>query len=655
MPFVHPIADFRYCGARRWSALVISLVLVLSVMAQPHAAQATGGEGEAWPSFTESSGCGAQRVSTVHASKQGWFNNEVLLRGEFAAMFGRSVGQVRRELVGWQIPGSSKTIAVHPAVLPALEQAGEDIQSALSGGESYRVDGDTTFSAAARTISGSLRVSRHTYGAAFDVNSRKNPRSRGNDLITDLPDWWIQSFLDAGFWWGGLWIGSKDAMHFAWQGPAFSKIDKIPLPFEPLTDPLPFTKPAASILVIPEADTSTMATILADVNGNGAIDVVRVGRQGRDLVLSASLASRRHNACSLRVSYVPEAASAAESAVGLGFGDMDGRGGQDLWIATDEQGMLRLTVRWAFGGYVAETSAVTDIPTPAESAWITMGDFDVDGKIDMYVVSDEVVKVWAIDSNLGTTALLLETPNPMPGANEYFLGDLDLDNRPDLWSITSGLVATSLGREGYLNIAREYRPLALPIDLEDVRAADYDGDGRVDLITFDGISKQVWLGNTRLPDGLPLETWFEYEDPECTDGERTWERREFRFATSTWIASGAYQWRVRNGLPVGCDPSDDDCAPEPVTRLMFTEFLAWVDGISTPSGTTNAAAWALSASRYASPCDPLDSKCLHEPMPLAELQGAFGQFLATRRGDVPAPHRWVLPKNATIDRLTSPL
>ena len=636
------------------SFLIGFALLLAAVVIAPAPASATGGEGEAWPSFTESSGCGAQRISTVHAAKQGWFNNEVLLRGEFAATFGRSVEQVRNELVSWQIPGSTKIIAVHPAVLPALEQAGEDIRNSIADGVSYRIDASSTFSAAARTIAGSFRVSRHTYGAAFDVNSRQNPRSGANILKTTLPGWWTQAFLDAGFCWGGLWIGSKDAMHFAWQGPAFGGTDELPLPYEPLTAPVPFARPSTSILVVPEADTSTLATVLADSNGNGALDVIRIGSQGRDLILSASLASRRHNACSLRVSYVPEAAPAAESAVGLGFGDMDGRGGQDLWIATDEQGKLRLTVRWAFGGYVAETSTVTEIPTPDDDAWISTGDFDIDGKIDMYIVTDEAVSVWAVDPDQGSTTLLLDTPNPMPGSDEYFLGDFDLDNRPDLWAITSGEVNISLGANGYTAVAGSHQPLALPGDLEDVRAADYDGDGRVDLITFDGISKQVWLGNSGLPDELPLETWFEYEEPECADGERTWDRQELRFATSTWIASGAYQWRQRNGLPVGCDPSDDDCAPEPVTRAMFSEFLTWVDGIPAGVGETNAAAWALVASGYGSPCDPLDSQCLGEPMPLTELQGEFGQFLAARRGDVPPPHRWVLPSHPAVNQPLTP-
>lgn len=638
----------------RWLFLIISLVFASSLVGNPDPALATGGEGEAWPSFTESSGCGAQRISTAHAPQQGWFDNETLLRGDFAAVFGRSVAQVRSELVGWQIPGSSKVIAVHPAVVPALEQAGADIRRHLADGVRYPIDGESTFSAAARTISGTLRVSRHTYGAAFDVNTRRNPLSRDNELTTDLPDWWVQSFLDAGFCWGGLWIGSKDAMHFAWQGPAFGQTGQLGEPYEPLTKPLPFANPAASVRVVPAADPSTIATILADADNNGAIDVIRIHPLGRDLVLSASLASRRHNACSSRVSIVPGAASAAARAIGVGFGDLDGRGGQDLWLATDEHGTLRLTVRWAFGGYVAETSALTDIPTPANSAWISTGDFDLDGNIDIYIATNDVVRVWSVDPNRGDSVLLLETSNPMPGAEQYFLGDLDLDTVPDLWSIASGRVATSLGKDRYSNVAHRYQPLALPGDLLDARAADYDGDGRVDLVTFDGISKQVWLGNTRLPDGLGLETWFEYEEPECTDGERAWNRQELRFATSSWIASGAYRWREHNGLPVGCDPSGDDCDTGLVTRRMFTEFLAWIEGIPARSGTTNAAAWALSEAGHTPPCGPLDSLCADEPMPSSELSGALGQFLADRRGGVPPPHRWVLPRDTVTKAFVSP-
>jgi hypothetical protein len=178
----------------------------------------------------------------------------------------------------------------------------------------------------------------------------------------------------------------------------------------------------------------------------------------------------------------------------------------------------------------------------------------------------------------------------------------------------------------------------------DVRAADYDGDGRADLITFDGIGKQVWLGNTRLPDGLPLEVWFEHDDHECEQGDQTKDKQDLVFTSNTWIATGAYTWRSRNGLTTGCDPSSEDCEAGLVTRQMFVEFLAWIDGLHPATGiSTNAAGWALVQAGHQIPCDIRNADCWDESMPLSELSSYFGQFLASRRGDVPPPHRWIVP------------
>ena len=646
-----PIGQERYRAVMRRVLLTCTAAILAVVAVAPLPADAVGGEGEAWPAFTESSSCGAQRIPTSHASETGWLSLDTLLRGEFASMFGRSVEQVRRDLVRWMIPGSSKTLAVHPRVLPALEQAASQINASLAQGDRYRIEGPSTYSTASRTIGGSLRISRHTYGTAFDINSRRNPFRSDNKLVTNLPDWWIQSFLDAGFCWGGLWIGSKDAMHFAWQGPAFSDTTELPLPYPPLTGEVPFINPAVSIRVVPKPKGDVLATVLVDADNNGAIDVVRVTDRGYDVVVDASLASRRHNACSLRGSVVAGAGGLARRAHTIGFGDLDGRGAQDLWIATDNEGVLRFTVRWAFGGYTAETSAITGIPTPSESAWISTADYDVDSAIDVFIIDGDKVDVWGLDPNTGVSRPLFSGTNPFPGSDAYFLGDKDLDNRPDLWSIRSGIVSTALAADEYRFSSAEHQPLGLPGDLSDVRAADYDGDGRLDLITFDGISKQVWLGNTPLADGLPLEVWYEYDEPDCEEGERTWDRQEFRFTTSTWIAEGSFAWRARNQLTVGCDPSGDDCETQPATRQMFSEFLAWIDGLdAVPGNTTHAAGRALLQAGYQIPCDIRDTTCWGELMPPSELSSQFGQFLATRRGDVPPPHRWFAtkPRPSTI-------
>jgi len=121
--------------------LVGFAVVLVTVFVDPLPANAIGGEGEAWPAFTESSSCGARRVSTPHAQETGWLNRDTLLRGDFAALFGRSVAQVQSDLVSWKVPGSNKTLAVHPLVLPALEQAASRIETTIDVGERYRIDG----------------------------------------------------------------------------------------------------------------------------------------------------------------------------------------------------------------------------------------------------------------------------------------------------------------------------------------------------------------------------------------------------------------------------------------------------------------------------------------------------------------------------------
>lgn len=627
----------------RFAAItVLACAMIAAVAIAP--AEATGGEGEAWPSFTESSSCGSQRVSTPLAVEPGRFGSETLLRGPFADMFGRSVKELRADLVRWEVPGSSEVLLAHERMRPALTLVDKAITAKQESDEAYGIRNATTYSTAARTIAGSVRISRHTFGTAFDINSHANPYRGDNQLVTNLPDWWIAAFLDAGFCWGGLWIGSKDAMHFAWQGPAFSGISELPLPYEPKTRAKPIRTKAAEVAVIPQRLPGTTTTMLADADGNGAIDVIRMAVGTDGLIVDTSVASRGHNACSAWRSVVAGLGTLPSSAVGSGLGDWDGRGGQDLWFVDDTDGRLELTVRWALGGYAAETRAITGVPTPSSSAWTSTGDFDADGHLDLYVIDDEVVTVWSVDPDTGDTRNLFETSNPHPGATHHMLGDRTLDNRPDLWSLVGDELVVSHAATGYARINGVHRPQGLPVRILDSVMTDYDGDGRVDLMAFDGRTKHVWLANTPLSDGLPLETWFEYPDAECEEGEPTWDRQDLQFSTSGWVAEGSYAWRSQAGFPTGCDPEDESCVVPTVTGGSLAEFMSWIDGLepATPD-PLNAAAVAVERAGYRFPCAPHDEACLGAPVLRSEVSSYFGQFLTQRRGDVPAPHRWVLP------------
>ena len=629
----------------RSTARILVALSAVAVALSPMAADATGGEGEAWPAFTESSSCGAQRITTAHAPGPGGLSRDFILRGEYGAYFGRTVDQVFDAMVRWPVPGSSEVLAVHPWMVPALDDAARAIDRSLAAGATYDIDNRTTFSASARTIGGAIRISRHTYGIAIDFNSSRNPFRGDNALITDLPEWWVDSFLDAGFCWGGLWVGSKDAMHFAWKGPAFSGYTSIPDPLPPLTEAVPFDgSPDAVVRVAPRAVGDVVATVLADLDTNGAADVVRVSLDGEDVIIDASVASRRHNACSARRSIAHDLAGHVREAHTVGFGDWDGRGGNDLWIIEDDDGMARLTVRWAFGGYSAETTVVTGVPTPSADAWVSTADVDVDGNLDLVVVDDGRLGAWSVDPDTGETVERFVVDDPYPEATERFLGDIDLDNRPDLMAVVDGAVAIAEADEGYASSVGRHRPGGFSTNPVDVVGSDYDGDGRVDLVAFDGYTKRVWLGNTPLDDDQALETWFESDEPECRDTERTWQRDELRFSSSGWVATGSYEWRTLHGLEAGCDPEDDDCRVEPVTRRAFAEFVAWVDGLPPASSDPDRAAQrAVELAGYRQPCISTDTACLDGLMLRTEFAPYFGLFLAQRHGNAPQPHRWVFP------------
>ena len=390
----------------RLVALAVSLAVAVAILAATDPAQATGGEGEAWPTFTESSSCGAQRITTPLAVKPGGFSTSTVLRGPYAGFFGRTVQEVRDRSRSWRIPGSGVSLNAHERVLPALDLVDRSLEAAIANGEEYRIRGSGTSATAARTIGGSVRMSRHTFGIAFDFNAPANPYRADNRLITDMPAWWVESFQNAGFCWGGTWIGSKDAMHYAWMGPAFSGYDELPLPYDPLTEPRPLAERAAIVPIVPQALSGTLTTVLTDLDSNGAVDVVRLVETRDGLLIDSSSSARGHNACSSRRALVAGLGSLPRRALALDFGDWEGRGGNDLWMVTDENGRLRLTVRWGYGGFAAETSVVTDVPTPSADSWISSADWDVDGSLDLYVADDGRLTVWAIDPNTGTTTQL---------------------------------------------------------------------------------------------------------------------------------------------------------------------------------------------------------------------------------------------------------
>ena len=106
-------------------------------------------------------------------------------------------------------------ISVHNRALPAFQQVANNLAAT---GSFYSTRAGETFGFTARTVSGSRR-SAITPSAPPSTSTRgTNPTAEG--LITDMPPWYVDAWRQAGFCWGGDWIGDKDPMHYSWMGPA---------------------------------------------------------------------------------------------------------------------------------------------------------------------------------------------------------------------------------------------------------------------------------------------------------------------------------------------------------------------------------------------------------------------------------------------------
>lgn len=74
-------------------ALTVALVVAVVVFA-PTPADAVGGEGESWPSFNESNGCGSVWMRGPNVEVSGYLPGSTELRGPHADYVGRTIGQV---------------------------------------------------------------------------------------------------------------------------------------------------------------------------------------------------------------------------------------------------------------------------------------------------------------------------------------------------------------------------------------------------------------------------------------------------------------------------------------------------------------------------------------------------------------------------------
>jgi large repetitive protein len=179
--------------------------------------------------------------------------------------------------------------------------------------------------------------------------------------------------------------------------------------------------------------------------------------------------------------------------------DMDGDGDVDVVtvdLQDQETGTVTVSLNDGAGGFAAPVS----YPVGAGSAWLDVGDLNQDGRPDVVVsnTQDEIGNAGTVYMNAGNGTLF--SPHslaaaPSAGAQGIAIADWNGDGMPD--------VAMALMMEGRVKVfwgnGTGNFPSSTLVNLgailpQDLAAANFNGDGHLDLVVTDGDGARVLYG-----------------------------------------------------------------------------------------------------------------------------------------------------------------
>jgi hypothetical protein len=495
-------------GQRNRIAVVAALVAMIAALSPTTSIANDAGVGEA--NFSESKGCDpfVAGPSRPLVGSSGSMSTNTQIMGPWGDMFGRTYYQVSQSLVNWRIPGTNKTLRVHKRLLPALNQVADNLNANYAAGRSYYVYSATAF--VWRTVGGSLQPSEHAFGSAFDINPSSNPFSRGNVLRTNMPDWFVESFTDAGFCWGGNWVDKKDAMHFSWSGPgATPSYSGRPTPYPPVTGASGYQGKVFS-LASGVGVKAGAAITTGDVTGNGAPDVVQLSPSGR---IEAAGAAGDYASVALR-----DFSGTGSGESLLADYDFDGRA--DVWVPDRSDSSIAFDV-WTHGSGFQESIRL-NTGVPSTSTKLMLGMFDDDLIPDVYAYDGLGFSVYGSEDSHASISTQLAMPPGADASWHFATADHDVDGKGDVYAVSNGASPTLSIRLAAGSSASLTPNLAVTADAA-VDFSDYDGDGRDDMFVLRGSTLGISLGGGTW--GVP-QGWFQNTGtipddagPECF-GER---------------------------------------------------------------------------------------------------------------------------------------
>ncbi len=443
------------------------------------------------PSFNESPGCGAlDGTRGPTADDPGLLEMWEPIYGPWGDFYGRTIAQAWGQRVEVQLPGmypGTKILLIHERVLPAFEQVVAGLEAEAAAGRTYTINDAYTWSWASYTIPPKRHFSFHAVGAAIDINSNRNPYRSDNVLITNIPQWFVQVWRDAGWCWGGDWQSLKDTMHFAWQGPLFTPGYEMPPPQPPLVPAADFT--AALPLTVGLLPVDEHPHRIADLDRDGAPDIVRI--QTIDGRVALVTAAARYEFARPQVLAMTSGAPSDPGAP-VEVVDLTRDGRPDLVYLLEDAGAITFEVFPLIQSGIL-TSELRQSAVPFDpAATILFDDYDLDGDTDIFRLlpgSPLTLEVW-LGPDFASAALTASLDVP---AGRFDLGDRDVDGVPDLFVLDgAGLLTMFTGASSYAVSSTVATALQ---GIEQLFVEDLDGDGHSDLMLVDS------RGGTRLVRG----------------------------------------------------------------------------------------------------------------------------------------------------------
>ncbi len=267
---------------------------------------------------------------------------------------------------------------------------------------------------------------------------------------------------------------------------------------------------------------------IGDLDGDGKPDVVVANVYDGSIWIYRNIST---NGVLSANSFAPPVILAigggTDSTWGLALADLTGNGRLDIVVANRNFNMVSIFQNFCTFGNITTNSFGTrvDLPVAGVPSSVAVADLDGDGKPDI-ITTDQASNVISVLKNIGTSGTI--TTNSFgapinfavgPGPMFMAIADLDVDGKPDVVTVNGGdnnnavSVLRNISTVGNIAFAPTVNFPGLPSSRE-LAIGDLDGDGKPDLAvsSFNNGQAVSIYWNTSTPGGITTNSFAPHVD-----------------------------------------------------------------------------------------------------------------------------------------------